>query len=75
MKKKQTPLPTDFPAFSHDFENIPINGDYLDIVGNCPTCGAPIYGDRRAVVGMPLEIRRTCICSQGKSIQDLMRTT
>ncbi len=34
---------------------------FAEVVGNCPVCGAPIYGQRRLVVAPP-RIARTCAC-------------
>jgi hypothetical protein len=42
------------------------------IVGNCPNCGSPIYGQRTAFKGEPVpEVRHTCNCRTMGMVQSL----
>lgn len=34
----------------------------LEIVGHCPSCGAPLYGPKKITIGPPIEIRYSCDC-------------
>lgn len=38
-------------------------GYQLIIVGHCPSCGAPIYGQKTIQDGAGALVRRTCLCS------------
>ncbi len=41
-----------------------VNDPVLDIVGACPSCGAPIYGHKTIRVGDDrTPVRRTCDCT------------
>lgn len=46
--------------------------DELSVVGNCPTCGAPIYGSPKvAKQGAVLEVTFACSCHGARTINDL----
>ncbi len=47
----------------------------LDIVGACPTCSAPVYGQKRIRAGETPRVTHSCDCAHHKSIRDTMRTT
>lgn len=42
----------------------------LSVVGNCPTCGAPLYGPKEAFVGETPDIQRTCSCESAKRFHE-----
>ena len=49
----------------------------LGVVGHCPSCGAPIYGNRVLKVNEVPVVSRSCAClpqTQNKTIQDVMQT-
>lgn len=33
-----------------------------EIVGNCPQCGAPVYGDKAVLEGQPASVTYSCHC-------------
>ena len=37
--------------------------DWLDIVGHCPKCGAPIYGQKYLPVDAPTTVKHACQCN------------
>lgn len=48
----------------------------LEIVGSCPQCGSPIYGQKvihQQDYDTP-EVRRSCTCRGSSGIADVMRT-
>lgn len=49
---------------------------YLEIIGACPTCGSPIYGQKHIRKDDTPNIRKTCMCSmaQQKDIKNTMHT-
>lgn len=34
----------------------------LEVVSQCPSCGAPIYGHKTISVGEQPEVRKSCVC-------------
>lgn len=52
------------------------NQNHLDIVGHCPQCGSPIYGNKRIAVTASPVSRPSCNCAQHhKDLSATMRTT
>lgn len=50
------------------------NGPALGIVGNCPHCGAPIYGHRVLVSQNKPRVEYSCTCRPG-GFREQTRTT
>ena len=49
----------------------------LEIVGNCPRCGSPIYGHKKVLANVEtIETRPSCLCclTVRKDIRDTMQT-
>lgn len=46
----------------------------LEVVSQCPKCGAPIYGDKSVPYGDTPLIRYSCSCNSAKSLQDTVHT-
>ena len=43
----------------------------LEIVGACPRCGCPIYGQRRWKAGEQPVCRNSCLCWARKALDDI----
>lgn len=63
-------------ALDEDYITPPKIEDVLTIVGNCPKCGAPIYGKKEFAVHAKEDAIHcfTCECRIRKSFQDTIET-
>lgn len=44
----------------------------MEVVGNCPKCGSPIYAEREVRVDQAPIVRRSCFCAD--TFQETLRT-
>ncbi len=66
-------VPVDNSAFtgSPDYRNKGL----LEVVGQCPNCGSPIYGHKELIQGQFPVVQHSCRCLyKSKTIQETMQT-
>lgn len=57
-------------------EPVRIEIEDVEVVGNCPRCGSPIYGPNSIPPGSRPNVLRTCSClDQPKTFGDTIRVT
>ena len=45
----------------------------MQVIGNCPHCGAPVYGHHETIEVTP-EIRYSCMCRVSRKFEDMIQT-